>query len=225
MNKFNTCREILLRSYAENHNSDEEFVPLNDCYRSKIQTWLSIVRCFRSTKHEFSWLQGQISSWKGRPASPCRCFTDSSCVQSQTEKHLRWLRGTVCAAKTKKSVHERDFLSLLQTHSWFQQHFSQKKRVMFVASLHRPRVKHNFDKNEDSKQLKPLSNYLTHLHFCIWSSDAVTFSLSLQLSFWNTMIKMRFMPKAIQINHEKAFSWIFYKVQKLKGQNRTSING
>ena len=34
MNKFNTCLEILLRSYAENHNSDEEFVPLYDCYRS-----------------------------------------------------------------------------------------------------------------------------------------------------------------------------------------------
>ena len=35
MNKFNTCREILLLSYADNNISDEEFVPLCDCYRSK----------------------------------------------------------------------------------------------------------------------------------------------------------------------------------------------
>jgi len=35
MNKFKTCREILLPSYADNNISDEEFVPLYDCYRSK----------------------------------------------------------------------------------------------------------------------------------------------------------------------------------------------
>ena len=35
MNKFKTCREILLLSYADNNISDEEFVPLYDCYRSK----------------------------------------------------------------------------------------------------------------------------------------------------------------------------------------------
>ena len=27
------------------------------------------------------------------------CFTDSSCVPLQTENHLRWFRGTVCAAE------------------------------------------------------------------------------------------------------------------------------
>ena len=36
-----------------------------------------------------------------------------------------------------------------------------------AAPLHRPRVTHHFDNNEDSKQLNPLSSYLTHLHFCI----------------------------------------------------------
>ena len=35
MNKFKTCREILLLSYADNNISDEQFVPLYDCYRSK----------------------------------------------------------------------------------------------------------------------------------------------------------------------------------------------
>ena len=35
MNRFKTCREILLLSYANNNISDEEFVPLYDCYRSK----------------------------------------------------------------------------------------------------------------------------------------------------------------------------------------------
>ena len=35
MNKFKTCREILLLSYAGNNISDAEFVPLYDCYRSK----------------------------------------------------------------------------------------------------------------------------------------------------------------------------------------------
>ena len=35
MNKFKTCREILLLSYADNNISDEEFVLLYDCYRSK----------------------------------------------------------------------------------------------------------------------------------------------------------------------------------------------
>ena len=35
MNKFKTCREILLLSYADNNISDEEFVPLYDSYRSK----------------------------------------------------------------------------------------------------------------------------------------------------------------------------------------------
>ena len=35
MNKFKTCRELLLLSYADNNISDEEFVPLYDCYRSK----------------------------------------------------------------------------------------------------------------------------------------------------------------------------------------------
>ena len=35
MNKFKTCREVLLLSYADNNISDEEFVPLYDCYRSK----------------------------------------------------------------------------------------------------------------------------------------------------------------------------------------------
>ncbi|CAH3165389.1 unnamed protein product [Pocillopora meandrina] len=35
MNKFKTCREILLLSYADNNISDEEFVPSHDCYRSK----------------------------------------------------------------------------------------------------------------------------------------------------------------------------------------------
>ena len=34
MKRFKTCREILLLSYADNI-SDEEFVPLCDCYRSK----------------------------------------------------------------------------------------------------------------------------------------------------------------------------------------------
>ena len=34
MNKFKTCREILLLSYTDNNISDEEFVPLYDCYRS-----------------------------------------------------------------------------------------------------------------------------------------------------------------------------------------------
>ena len=37
MNKFKTCREILLLSYADNNISDEEFVPSYDCYRSKNQ--------------------------------------------------------------------------------------------------------------------------------------------------------------------------------------------
>ena len=55
MNKFKTCREILLLGYADNNISDEEFVPLYDCYRSKKSRFrLSIVRCFRSRKHEFS---------------------------------------------------------------------------------------------------------------------------------------------------------------------------
>lgn len=224
MNKFNTCREILLRSYAENHNSDEEFVPLYDCYRSNSRLGYQSYDVFDLQNMNSADCKAEFRVEKADLPRLADAL-DSSCVPLQTEKHLRWLRGTVCAAKTNKSVHERHFLSLLQTHSWFQQHFSQKKRVMFVVPLHRPRVKHNFDKNEDSKQLKPLSSYLTHLHFCIWSSDAAIFSLSLQLSFWNTMIRMRFMPKAIQINHEKVFSWIFYKVQKLKGQNRTSING
>ena len=35
MNEFKTCQEILLLSYADNNISDEEFVPLYDCYRSK----------------------------------------------------------------------------------------------------------------------------------------------------------------------------------------------
>ena len=35
MNKFKTCREILLLNCADNNISDEEFVPLYDCYRSK----------------------------------------------------------------------------------------------------------------------------------------------------------------------------------------------
>ena len=35
MNKFKTCREVLLLSYADNNISDEEFAPLYDCYRSK----------------------------------------------------------------------------------------------------------------------------------------------------------------------------------------------
>jgi len=35
MNKFKTCREILLLSYADNNITDEEYVPLYDCYRSK----------------------------------------------------------------------------------------------------------------------------------------------------------------------------------------------
>ena len=35
MNRFKTCREILLLSYADNNISDEEFVPLYDCYRPK----------------------------------------------------------------------------------------------------------------------------------------------------------------------------------------------
>ena len=35
MNKFKTCRDLLLLSYADNNILDEEFVPLYDCYRSK----------------------------------------------------------------------------------------------------------------------------------------------------------------------------------------------
>ena len=35
MNEFKACREILLLSYADKNISDEEFVPLYDCYRSK----------------------------------------------------------------------------------------------------------------------------------------------------------------------------------------------
>ena len=35
MNEFKTCQEILLLSYTDNNISDEEFVPLYDCYRSK----------------------------------------------------------------------------------------------------------------------------------------------------------------------------------------------
>ena len=35
MNKFKTRREVFLLSYADNNISDEEFVPLYDCYRSK----------------------------------------------------------------------------------------------------------------------------------------------------------------------------------------------
>ena len=35
MNKFKTFREFLLLSYADNNISDEEFVALYDCYRSK----------------------------------------------------------------------------------------------------------------------------------------------------------------------------------------------
>ena len=35
MNKFKTCREILLLSYVDNTISEEEFVLLYDCYRSK----------------------------------------------------------------------------------------------------------------------------------------------------------------------------------------------
>ena len=35
MNKFKTCREVLLLSYADDNISNEEFVPLYDCYRSK----------------------------------------------------------------------------------------------------------------------------------------------------------------------------------------------
>jgi len=33
--QIKTCREILLLSYADNNISDEEFVPLYDCDRSK----------------------------------------------------------------------------------------------------------------------------------------------------------------------------------------------
>ena len=35
MNKCKTCREILLLSCEDNDISDEEFVPLYGCYRSK----------------------------------------------------------------------------------------------------------------------------------------------------------------------------------------------
>ena len=62
----------------------------------------SIVPCFRSRKHEFSWLQSRISSWKGRPSSPCRWLTYSRNGPLQTEKHLWWFGGTVCAAETNK---------------------------------------------------------------------------------------------------------------------------
>ena len=40
--------------------------------KKKSRFRLSIVWCFRSRKHEFSWLKGPISSWKGRTSSPCR---------------------------------------------------------------------------------------------------------------------------------------------------------
>ena len=35
MNEFKTCRDLLLLSYADKNISDEEFVPLYDCNRSK----------------------------------------------------------------------------------------------------------------------------------------------------------------------------------------------
>ena len=35
MNTFNTCRDLLFLSYADNNILDEEFVPLYDCYRSQ----------------------------------------------------------------------------------------------------------------------------------------------------------------------------------------------
>ena len=62
----------------------------------------AIIPCFRSRKHAFSWLQSPISSWKGRPSSPCRWLTYSCNVPLQTEKHLWWFGGTVCAAETNK---------------------------------------------------------------------------------------------------------------------------
>ena len=46
MNKFKTCREILLLSYADNNISDEEFVPLYDCYRYRLPHALYIPAVF-----------------------------------------------------------------------------------------------------------------------------------------------------------------------------------
>ena len=88
MNKFKNCREILKLSYTGNNISAKNCSIIRLLSFKKSRFRVSIVRCFRCSKHEFSWLQSQISSYKGSPSSPCRCLTYSYTVPLQAEKHL-----------------------------------------------------------------------------------------------------------------------------------------
>ena len=68
---------------------------------------------------------------------------------------------------------------------------------------------HNFDKNEESKQLKPWPSSLIYSlgflpaldHQMPPYSDCVY-----SCPFKNTMNKIRFMPKAVQVNYKSIFS-------------------
>ena len=77
---------------------------------------------------------------------------------------------------------------------------------------------HNFDKNEESKQLKPWpSSLICSLGFlppysvCVYSCP-----------FKNTLNKIRFMPEAVQVNIQED---ILLSCENQKTRKKTSISG
>ena len=89
MNKFKTCREILLLSCADNNISDEEFVPLYDCYRSK--------------NPDFGYQSYDVFDLENMNSADCK-------AEFLVEK------ANLPRLEDAKPVYERDFLSLFQKH-------------------------------------------------------------------------------------------------------------
>ena len=104
MNKFKTCREILLLSYADNNISDEEFVPLYDCYRSK--------------NPDFGYQSYDVFDLENMNSADCKAeFRVEKADLPRLEDALI-TNGfhSDCRLSLPKPVYERDFLSLFQKH-------------------------------------------------------------------------------------------------------------
>ena len=91
MNKFKTCREVLLLSYADNNISDEEFVPLYDCYRSK--------------NPDFGYQSYDVFDLENMNSADCKAefrltqqMEDYNKVTSEVRVSVKWLFGDIISS-------------------------------------------------------------------------------------------------------------------------------
>ena len=91
MNKFKTCREVLLLSYADDNISNEEFVPLYDCYRSK--------------NPDFGYQSYDVFDLENMNSADCKAefrltqqMEDYNKVTSEVRVSVKWLFGDIISS-------------------------------------------------------------------------------------------------------------------------------